>query len=64
MMTFSLSPCRKSSLPRTAASVNTRVVFWNEAAERKLSVCRLASVMPSSTHSAVAGSPRWYLPSG
>ena len=39
-MTFSFRPTRSSFLPRTAASVRTRVVFWNEAAERKLSVAR------------------------
>ncbi len=40
-----------------AASVRTLVVSWNEAAEMKLSVERLALVMPSSSGSAVAGSP-------
>jgi hypothetical protein len=34
MITFSLRPTRLSRLPRTAASVSTRVVFWNEAAVR------------------------------
>ena len=37
-MTFSLSPRRSSILPFTDASVSTRVVSWNEAAEMKLSV--------------------------
>jgi hypothetical protein len=32
-----------------AASVNTRVVSWNEAALRKLSVSRDAFVMPNKT---------------
>jgi hypothetical protein len=35
MMIFSLSPLRSSRAPRTAASVRTRVVSWNEAAEIK-----------------------------
>ncbi len=38
-MTFSLSPFRVSILPCTDASVRTRVVSWNEAAEMKLRVC-------------------------
>ena len=32
-MTFSLRPSSRSALPETAASVRTRVVSWNEAAE-------------------------------
>ncbi|MCB9958360.1 MAG: hypothetical protein H6843_07135 [Rhodospirillaceae bacterium] len=32
-MTFSFRPLRLSTLPDTAASVRTRVVSWNEAAE-------------------------------
>ena len=32
-MTFSFRPLRVSTLPSTAASVSTRVVSWNEAAE-------------------------------
>ena len=32
-----------------AASVSTRVVSWNDAAEMNERVCRLALVMPSST---------------
>ena len=57
MMTFSFRPTSSSFLPRTAASVSTRVVFWNDAADRKLSVASDASVMPSSTQSAVAWLP-------
>ena len=34
-MTFSLRPSSRSALPETAASVRTRVVSWNEAAETK-----------------------------
>ena len=48
-ITFSLRPSSVSTLPWTAASVSTRVVSWNEAAEMKLRVCRRALVMPSST---------------
>ena len=40
-----------------AASVSTRVVSWNDAAEMKLSVEREALVIPSSSGSAMAGSP-------
>ena len=57
MMTFSLSPTRRSTLPLIAASVRTLVVSWKDAAEMKLSVERLALVMPSSSGSAIAGSP-------
>ena len=38
-----------------AASVSTRVVSWNEAADKKLSVSREALVIPSNTGLAVAG---------
>ena len=41
MMMFSLSPSRSSFAPRIAASVNTRVVSWNEAAEMNDCVVRL-----------------------
>ena len=41
-------------MPRTAASVSTRVVSWNEAAEMNDSVASDAFVMPSSTGS-IAG---------
>src|SRR5581483_7786983 len=54
-ITFSLRPSSVSTLPLTAASVSTRVVSWNEAAEMKLLVCSEALVMPSSTGLAVAG---------
>ncbi len=55
MITFSFRPIRSSVLPRTAASVRTRTVFWAEAAERKDSVVSAASVMPWMTASAVPG---------
>ena len=48
-MTFSLRPLSVSILPWTEASVSTRVVSWNEAAEMKLRVCSDALVMPSRT---------------
>src|SRR6516165_7577676 len=48
-MTFSLRPRRSSLSPRTAASVSTRVVSWNEAAEMNDSVASDALVIPSST---------------
>ena len=52
-MTFSFKPRRWSTLPLMAASVRTRVVSWNDAAEMKLSVDKLsvdsdALVMPRS----------------
>src|SRR5439155_875633 len=43
-MTFSLRPRSSSVLPEMAASVSTRVVSWNDAAEMKLSVDRVAFV--------------------
>src|SRR5213079_419750 len=55
MMTFSLKPRRRSTLPSVAASVKTRVVSWNEAAEMKLSVSSEVFVMPSRTGVASAG---------
>ena len=48
-----------SALPETAASVRTRVVSWNDAAEMNERVCSDALVIPSSTGLAVAG----FLPS-
>ncbi len=38
MMTFSLRPWSSSTRPPSDASVRTRVVSWNEAAETQLSV--------------------------
>ena len=57
MMTFSLSPTRRSRLPSRAASVRTFVVSWKEAAERKDSVASEAFVMPRMTSSPLAGVP-------
>src|SRR5215469_240577 len=57
MITFSLSPTSRSTLPLIADSVSTRVVSWNDAAEMKLSVDSDALVIPSSSGSAIAGSP-------
>ena len=56
MMTFSFNPSSMSTFPSIAASVNTFVVSWNDAAEMKLSVDSAAEVIPSSTGSEVAGS--------
>ncbi len=61
MMMFSLSPSRSSFAPRMAASVRTRVVSWNDAAEMNDCVVRLAFVMPSSSGSAVAGFSFFFL---
>src|SRR6516165_7245314 len=48
-ITFSLRPSSVSTLPLTAASVSTRVVSWNDAAEMNERVCSDAFVMPSRT---------------
>ena len=55
IITFSLSPSKLSRLPLIAASVSTRVVSWNEAADKKLSVSREAFVIPNNTGLDVAG---------
>jgi len=55
MMTFSFSPMSSSHLPFIAASVSTLVVSWNDAADRKLSVCSDALVIPRSAGLHVAG---------
>src|SRR5437762_2425103 len=60
MMMFSFNPKRSSRAPRIAASVNTRVVSWNEAAEMNDCVVRLAFVMPKSKGSLVAGLPSFF----
>src|SRR2546425_829714 len=60
MMMFSLSPSRSSFAPRIAASVRTRVVSWNDAAEMNDCVVRLDLVMPSSNGSLVAGFPPFF----
>ena len=51
-MTFSFRPRSSSRRPRTAASVRTRVVSWNDAAEINDSVASDALVIPSRTGSA------------
>ena len=60
-MTFSLSPLSISSLPDTAASVRTRVVSWNDAAEINDRVCKDALVMPSNTGCPVASIQAFFL---
>src|SRR5229473_1941928 len=57
MITFSLSPRRRSTLPLIAASVSTRVVSWKDAADSHEVVFSAALIRPSSTVCAVAGSP-------
>ena len=57
MMTFSLKPFSRSTLPSVEASVRTRVVSWKDAAEMKLSVSSEALVMPRRIGSASAGLP-------
>ena len=54
MITFSLRPSRRSTLPSIAASVSTFVVSWKEAAERKDSVASDAFVIPRISGSYVA----------
>src|SRR5947208_30185 len=44
MMMFSFNPSRSSLAPRIAASVSTRVVSWNDAAEINDCVVKLAFV--------------------
>ena len=53
-MTFSFKPFKVSTFPRVAASVNTFVVSWNDAADIKELVCNEALVMPSKILSNVA----------
>ena len=55
MITFSFNPINSSVLPFIAASVNTLVVSWNDAADKKLSVASEAFVIPSNTRLPVAG---------
>jgi hypothetical protein len=54
-ITFSFRPRSSSRLPMIAASVSTRVVSWNEAAEMNESVDSDAFVIPSSRLVNVAG---------
>src|SRR5881394_89218 len=60
MMMFSFNPSRSSLAPRIAASVNTLVVSWKEAAEINDCVVRLAFVMPRSSGSRVEGLPPFF----
>ena len=55
MMMFSLRPRGSSLAPRMDASVRTRVVSWNEAAEMNDCVVSDAFVMPRRSGSAVEG---------
>src|SRR3990172_1305876 len=55
MMMFSLSPSKSSLAPLMAASVSTRVVSWNDAAEMNDCVVSDALVIPKSNGSLVAG---------
>jgi hypothetical protein len=57
MMTFSFRPISESLRALIAASVSTRVVSWNEAADNHDSVASDALVMPMSTGRPAAGSP-------
>ena len=57
IVTFSLRPRRWSTLPEIDASVSTRVVSWNDAAEMNESVDSDAFVMPSSSGRPWAGRP-------
>ena len=56
MITFSFRPSNESLLAEMAASVRTRVVSWNEAADNHDSVASDAFVMPISTGRPEAGS--------
>src|SRR5881398_1904926 len=60
MMMFSFKPKRSSRAPRIAASVSTRVVSWNDAAEMNDCVVRLALVIPRSSGSLVGGLPPFF----
>ena len=57
IVTFSFRPRRWSILPEIDASVRTRVVSWNEAAEMNESVESDAFVIPSSIGCAVRRRP-------
>ena len=57
IITFSFNPFKLSILQCIAASVNTFVVSWNDAAEMKLSVLSDDFVIPINSGSAIAGMP-------
>src|SRR6266566_1191122 len=44
-MTFSFRPSSVSCLPLTAASVSTRVVSWNEAAQNRMTLGGLLALL-------------------
>ena len=56
MITFSFRPTSESLFAEIAASVSTRVVSWNDAADNHDSVASDALVMPISTGRPDAGS--------
>ena len=53
-ITFSFNPSKLSTFPETAASVSTRVVSWNDAADMNDLVCKDAFVIPWRTGLALA----------
>ena len=55
MITFSLRPTSPSRRPSMAASVSTRVVSWNDAADSHESVASDAFVIPMSSGRPSAG---------
>ena len=57
MITFSLRPTRSSFLPLIAASVRTRVVSWNEQADKNESLPRAALVIPRINGLAIGNVP-------
>ena len=57
IITFSFRPCSLSLRQLIAASVSTRVVSWNDAADSHESVASDAFVIPISTGRPAAGSP-------
>src|SRR5690606_40537825 len=57
LMTFSFRPISESLRALIAASVSTRVVSWNDAADSQDSVANEALVIPISTGRPAAGSP-------
>ena len=60
MMMFSLRPSSESLCDSMAASVSTRVVSWNDAADSQESVASEALVMPMSSGRPSAGRlPSW-----
>src|SRR5690349_8958630 len=62
MITFSLRPSSPSERPSIAASVSTRVVSWNDAADSHESVASDAFVIPISSARPRDGHPPQHLP--